>query len=516
MIVGDVPELSAAIEIVLSADAYRVRQLVSGSAARTQSENVVEADFSCPQSLREAHALVLGSSSEPVGGIINLLALETQFRHHQRTSADEEAALRLAQSTFNVVKEFEDDIRRSVAEGGGWLINFTSMNGKFGIDSELPFPLAQAGTLGVMKSAAKELAGARVKNIDLDPGVDPQVLFASITAELSADAPEVEVGFTAAGRWTLELREQTAPPPGAPLAIDSQSVVLVTGGAYGITAEVCKALAREYAPALILVGRSPLPAEEPPHLRDLNDASSLRKALIATMRETEPSVTPAQIEQALRRILKSRQIRDNLAELKRLGSKVEYHSLDVRDSTQFGKLLDDVYARFHRIDGVIHGAGVIDDRLIRDKTPDSFANVFATKVNSATALTRKLRPESLKFLVFFSSVSGRFGNVGQSDYTRRERISKQAFAAPRPVVARTRGGDQLGSVGRGHGFGPASRVVQAARYRLDSAGRGSAVFHVRAAAWRPEHAGSRDNVQRQPNRASQRQALNYNRVSERR
>ncbi len=242
MIVGDVPELSAAIEIVLSADAYRVRQLVSGSAARTVAENVVEADFSSPESLREAHRLLLGAATDPVGGIVNLLSLETQFRHHQRTSADEDAALRLAQSTFNVLKEFEDDIRHSVADGGGWLINFTSLNGKFGIDSEAPFPLAQAATLGVMKSAAKELGGVRLKNIDLDPGVDPQVLFASVTAELWADAPEVEVGFNAAGRWTLELREQPAPPPGPVLQIDSQSVVLVTGGAYGITAEVCKAL----------------------------------------------------------------------------------------------------------------------------------------------------------------------------------------------------------------------------------------------------------------------------------
>ena len=33
------------------------------------------------------------------------------------------------------------------------------------------------------------------------------------------------------------------------------------------------------------------------------------------------------------------------------------------------------------------------------------------------ALARKLRPESLKFLVFFSSVSGRFGNIGQADYS---------------------------------------------------------------------------------------------------
>jgi NAD(P)-dependent dehydrogenase (short-subunit alcohol dehydrogenase family) len=42
-------------------------------------------------------------------------------------------------------------------------------------------------------------------------------------------------------------------------------------------------------------------------------------------------------------------------------------------------------------------------------------------------LAQKLRPESLQFLVFFSSVSGRFGNGGQSDYSAaNEFLSKLA------------------------------------------------------------------------------------------
>ena len=80
-------------------------------------------------------------------------------------------------------------------------------------------------------------------------------------------------------------------------------------------------------------------------------------------------------------------------------------------------MLDDVYRRLGRIDGVIHGAGVIEDKLMRDKSPQSYANVFSTKVESALILAQRLRPEGLKFLVFFSSVSGRFGNNGQSDYS---------------------------------------------------------------------------------------------------
>ncbi|HFQ89039.1 MAG TPA: SDR family oxidoreductase, partial [Desulfobulbus sp.] len=82
----------------------------------------------------------------------------------------------------------------------------------------------------------------------------------------------------------------------------------------------------------------------------------------------------------------------------------------------------DLYAEFGRIDGVIHGAGIIEDKLLVDKSPDSFARVVATKADSVFLLSRHLRPQSLKFLVLFSSVAGRFGNPGQCDYTAANEI----------------------------------------------------------------------------------------------
>ncbi len=64
----------------------------------------------------------------------------------------------------------------------------------------------------------------------------------------------------------------------------------------------------------------------------------------------------------------------------------------------------------------MHGAGILDDKLLRDKTPESFARVYATKVDGARALADALRPD-VGFLVLFGSVSGVFGNRGQADYS---------------------------------------------------------------------------------------------------
>ncbi len=68
-----------------------------------------------------------------------------------------------------------------------------------------------------------------------------------------------------------------------------------------------------------------------------------------------------------------------------------------------------------RIDAVIHGAGVLEDKLIRRQDRRVFERVYATKLAGAATLVDKLRPD-VKIVVLFSSISGAFGNRGQADY----------------------------------------------------------------------------------------------------
>lgn len=209
----------------------------------------------------------------------------------------------------------------------------------------------------------------------------------------------------------------------AALALDSSSVVLITGGARGITALAARRLAELYRPTLVLAGRSPLPPpDEAAETAEIINPKELKAALMNQMRGRGETVTPALVERAYARLMGEREIRGNLTALRRLGARVSYYSVDVRDAEVFGSFIDDLYSSFGRLDGVIHGAGVIEDKLLQDKTPESFDRVFDTKADSAFVLSRKLRPESLKFLVFFSSVSGRFGNRGQGDYAAANEI----------------------------------------------------------------------------------------------
>jgi NAD(P)-dependent dehydrogenase (short-subunit alcohol dehydrogenase family) len=180
--------------------------------------------------------------------------------------------------------------------------------------------------------------------------------------------------------------------------------------------------------SLVIVGRSPYPVEEASDTKNIRDVPTLRRVFLEKARSQGASPTPVQIERQIQQLLGQRTIQENLTRFQQLGARVEYLSVDVKNPREFREAIQGIYARYGRLDGVVHGAGIIEDKLIVDKVPDSFERVFDTKVDSTFILSQALQPDSLKFLVLFSSVAGRYGNRGQSDYAAaNEVINRMAW-----------------------------------------------------------------------------------------
>lgn len=270
----------------------------------------------------------------------------------------------------------------------------------------------RGGFAGMVKTLSKEFPALRAHWLDLDTSEKADVMAAYVERELLADEPPTEVRYAAGKRLTPDVV-----PAELDLALDGRlldkdSVVLLTGGARGITAGLAIALARRYHCRLELAGRSELPsAPEGEATRGIADPKRLRQVLLAA----EPGLRPADVESRVRRILAEREIARTLEQVRLAGSDVRYTQIDVRDEARFAEFVADIYARHGRIDGVIHGAGVVEDKLVRDKTPESFGRVFDTKVAPAMMLRTLIR-DDVKLVVFFSSVASAFGNRGQVDY----------------------------------------------------------------------------------------------------
>ena len=425
----------------LAAQGYKVavvrRGVLQSAGVQELDAGSYAADLNSPESVTDLIALV-SQRQGPLGAIVHLLALEGQasFAAHDYQSWKDQLRSS-AKSLFLIAKAAGKHLREAAAESGAGLIAATGMGGTFlsdlPKDAEAKFP-DHGAIAGLIKTLALEWPEVGVKVVDLNLEESGQTLAQHLFDELNAGSEHVEVGYDGNRRITLRPThapiESDAP---AAFALDSSSVVLITGGARGITALAATRLAELYQPTLVLAGRSALPPpDEAAETAGITAPKDLKAALMNQMRSRGETVTPALVERAYARLVGEREIRGNLTALRQLGAKVSYHPVDVRDAEAFVSFIDHIYSSFGRLDGVIHGAGVIEDKLVQDKTPESFDRVFDTKVDSAFILSRKLRPESLKFLMFFSSVSGRFGNRGQGDYAAaNEILSKMAVCLDR-------------------------------------------------------------------------------------
>ena len=350
----------------------------------------------------------------PVRGIVHLASLGGADTPDLAAWRRETAIQ--TKSLFHLLRLCRADLTRPDETRMSRVLAATAQGGWFGRDNAAsPHPPAGGGCQGILRTLDKEWAPVLAKAVDLPLDGDPERLAKVLTRELMWLGGELEVGYPDFRRRVFQTVERPLKPGRAGLEPSSDWVVLATGGARGITARCLATLVRP-GMRLVLVGSSSAPESEPPELAALKGEAELRAALIARSAAQGEGATPARIEAHLRRILSQRQMRANLAEFSRLGALVEYHTRDVRDGAALAGLLDEVYRRHGRLDAVLHGAGVIEDRLIEDKEEAGFDLVFDTKLDAAFTLARALKPETLKLLVFFASVSGRFGNRGQADY----------------------------------------------------------------------------------------------------
>lgn len=337
-----------------------------------------------------------------------------------------------ARGLFLLARAGADDLARGAAQGGACLLACTALGGGFasaGDGSDQVFP-GQGAVAGIVKTVAREWSSeVRVRVVDFDPGAEAKVVAASVLRELGARDRRAEVGYLDGTRVALRVVETPLAAGRSQLELSPGDPILVTGGARGITAVMATEMARVWTPTFLLAGTSPLPPEiEEPWTVGITSPSALKARLHQRLTEQEGrDVGPLDLERAYQSLRRQREIRTNLERLRATGARVDYAQVDVRDAESLKPVLARWQTRYGPVRGLIHGAGVIQDKLLRDKTLESFDRVLGTKIDGALNLANLLDPQSLRFAAFFSSVAGRFGNRGQVDYAAaNETLNKLA------------------------------------------------------------------------------------------
>ena len=289
-----------------------------------------------------------------VAGLVHLLPLGNPSDDTDHADAWQTRLAREATSLFRLVRSAAGDFagRADVRILAAFPVALPS------VGAARPCFAGHAALTGMIKTLAQEWPNASCRTVGLVTGSPPAILAAHLLAELWADDDEVEVSYDDSHRFAARvIAAPLASDPRDAMELDSSSVMLVTGGARGITAEVACELAERFRPTLVLTGRSPLPGAEPADTTGVTDVAALKHALAERLRQVGAPVTPTRVETDYRQLCNERAMRSALEAMTRAGAKVRYHQLDVRDRAALARLVTEIRRVYGRLDGVIHGAG---------------------------------------------------------------------------------------------------------------------------------------------------------------
>lgn len=281
------------------------------------------------------------------------------------------------------------------------------------------------GMSALARTAALEWPDMQVRCIDIAvDSTDLQMTARRVLTGLSANHDVV--GVDSSGRvFTPQAVRSVSTPiskPALPIAqTQTENVWLVSGGARGVTAACVEALAQRTTGRFALLGRSAESAW-PAGIEPTTDLTVLRQQLAMQAMQASERPVPKVIDQRARQALAGQEIRHTLAMLEAAGVQARYYPCDIADQQQVQTVLSLIQNELGQVTSLIHGAGVLADSNLVDKSRAEFDRVFDTKVGGLQNILIALGEQPLSHVGLFSSAAAFYGNTGQSDYAMANEV----------------------------------------------------------------------------------------------
>ncbi|MEZ4516695.1 MAG: SDR family oxidoreductase [Chloroflexota bacterium] len=306
----------------------------------------------------------------------------------------------------------------TVNKPGTFLVSATRLGGLHGYGEDgATAPLGGAVT-GFTKAYKREQGDVLVKAIDFAAGRKTAAPADALIAETLTDPGVVEVGYRDEDRYTITLLEEPADNGEPGLTLDKDSVFLVTGAAGGITSAIIGDLAAASGGTFYLLDLTPEPDRNDDKITLFRtDRNALKQALIVEAKAAGEKPTPVQIDRQIMAIERSEAALRSIEAVEAAGGQAYYRSVNLLDGPALSAVVEEVREQVGRIDVLVHAGGIEISRSLADKDPDQFNLVFDIKADGFFSLLNAAAGMPLGATVVFSSVAGRFGNNGQTDYS---------------------------------------------------------------------------------------------------
>src|SRR5664280_819149 len=351
----------------------------------------------------------------PVQGIYWLSALDNEGNLADMDLASWHEALWIrAKSLYTTMRVLYDQ----VAQPGTFLVSATQLGGQHGYDEAgAVAPLGGAVT-GFTKTYKRERLDAVVKAVDFESDRNTSELADILIEETLRDPGAIEIGYKDGQRWTVALQEQSAADGQPGLKLNSDTVFLITGAAGSIVSAITADLAAASGGTFYLLDLVPEPDPNNPDIkRFVSDKEGLKRDLFARIQASGQRATPALVEKELAGLERAQAARSAIEAVHAAGGTALYFGVNLTDADGVAKIINQVRERSGRIDVLLHAAGIERSHFLPDKEPREFDLVFDVKSDGWFNLLHSIGDMPLGATVAFSSVAGRFGNGGQTEYS---------------------------------------------------------------------------------------------------
>ncbi|HKT88952.1 MAG TPA: SDR family NAD(P)-dependent oxidoreductase, partial [Candidatus Sulfotelmatobacter sp.] len=327
-----------------------------------------------------------------------------------------------------------------IAGAGSFLVSASSLGGNHGYDATGAVAPLGGAVVGFTKTYKRERPEATVKAVDFEVAASASQIADALVNETLKDPGAIEIGYKSSLRWTIGLEEQP-PTDGKPgLTLDHRTVFLVTGAAGSIVSAITADLATASGGTFHLLDLVPEPDPKNPDLkRFVIDKEGLKRELFARIQARGERATPALVERELATLERAQAAQAAIDAVRNAGGTAHYYSVDLTDSEAVAKVVNQIRKNSGRIDVLLHAAGLDRSRSLSEKDAREFDLVFDVKADGFFNLLHAIGDMPLGAAVAFSSIAGRFGNPGQTDYSSANDLLCKIVSSFRTTRPATRG-----------------------------------------------------------------------------
>ncbi|HUT85721.1 MAG TPA: SDR family NAD(P)-dependent oxidoreductase, partial [Elusimicrobiales bacterium] len=399
------------------------------TSAKAKSKNTTTVNF---KDLQKVESVLKEFSAEnpKISGIIYLLGAESKKLDTKVSPHDD--LTRYAMPLFVACKLFEKDLADRADCDTFIAVNIT-LDGGFALKTNKGFDPVYGTIIGTTLCLRKdmlELTKTLTKLIDFDPSEKPQTMAQKTMSEILEGDNHCAVCFDGNKRMTFAAFPADIAKDKILYDLNGKTI-LVTGGGRGLGTMFCSEITKRYKANFILLDIIETDNKTADYAK-MTDAQlkELKNSIWQEMKaDKSKKATPVMLENRFTRITDAVTLYKNIENLKSQGSKVKYFACDVTDNKTLSKTFEKIKSTHGQIDGVVHFAGLERSKLVNEKQISEFYKVFDVKADSAMKFLSSGIVKEDGFWVFISSIAGKFGNLGQSDYAAAsDYISKLAIS----------------------------------------------------------------------------------------